>query len=271
MGHAISAVGRTSEVEATAIAGLRRTSTPVHDLELVEDDGTWPALADALSRSFAAPRILPADHETSLASLLQLQVGARSPLGAIALNSGGILLYDGWLRIFGGSPCPALALPSIGQVNGFPVPLDRTWTPTQGLIVAHDVLGGVYLLNGLRPGAGRPGVPGEVIYFDPATVSWTRMRMSHSEWLAWCVSGDLPRFYEGLLWPGWRDDVLALRADQGIAVSPALGESAVADGHGTRTVVAMADLLDEHCVAAQRRGRRLDGALGRYPAGLIPG
>ncbi|WP_284044122.1 DUF2625 family protein [Actinoplanes sp. M2I2] len=236
--------------------------------DVVEDDqASWLALTDVLSRSFAAPRILPADHEKALASLRQLQVTATSPLGAIALNSGGILLYDGWLRIFGGSPCPEEGLPSIGQINNFPVPMDRMWTPTEGLIVAHDVLGGIFLLNGLRPGAGRPGVPGEVIYFDPSTLNWTRMRMSHSEWLAWCVSGDLPHFYDGLLWPRWRDDVMALRADQGIVVSPSLwtGETAAAGGDVTRTVASMAEVLALQFDAAQRHGRRLDGALGRFP------
>ncbi|WP_369077304.1 DUF2625 family protein [Paractinoplanes hotanensis] len=30
------------------------------------------------------------------------------------------------------------------------------------------------------------------------------MKMSHGEWLAWCLSGDLPKFFNGRLWPGWR-------------------------------------------------------------------
>jgi hypothetical protein len=244
------------------------------ELDPLDDDGTsWPALVDLLLRSFAAPRILPVRREQARAGLLQLDVAAGSALGAIALNCGGILLYDGWLRIFGGSPCPEEGLPSIGQINAFPAHLDRAWTPMQGLVVAHDVLGGVFALNGLRPGPARPGVPGEVIYFDPTSLNWTRMRISHSEWLSWCVSGELPHFYDGLLWPGWRNDVQALRADQGIAVSPALwSEEAALAGHDlTRTVVAMADLLEVQFAAARGRDRGLDGTLGRYPVESIPG
>ncbi|GIE32553.1 hypothetical protein Ait01nite_055980 [Actinoplanes italicus] len=237
-----------------------------------EDDGaTWPALTDVLLRSFAAPRFLPVLRDQARASLLQLDVAVASPLGAIALNSGGILLYDGWLRIFGGSPCPEVGLPGIGQINAFPTLLDRTWAPTRGLVVAHDVLGGVFALNGLRPGGTRPGVPGEMIYFDPTSLHWTRMEMSHGEWLTWCVSGDLPHFYDGLLWPDWRTDVSALRADQGIAVSPSLWSEEAADAgcRMSRTVVPMAEILHRQLEAAERRGRRLDGALGRYPIALV--
>ena len=228
----------------------------------------WPALVAVLSKSFAGPRILAVDEEKARAGLRQLEVAPSSPLGAIALNCGGILLYDGWLRIFGGSPGHEVGLPSIGQVNAFPARLDRAWTPTQGLIVAHDVLGGVFFLNGLRPGPDRPGVPGEMIYFDPRTLGWKRLRMSHGEWLSWCVSGDLPNFYDRLLWPRWREEVRTLRADQGIAVDPPLWSSPepAAATDVIRSVAAMADILGLQFHAAGRRGRRLDGAMSRYPA-----
>ncbi|MET8200044.1 DUF2625 family protein [Micromonospora taraxaci] len=233
--------------------------------DLVEDDdASWFALLDVLLRSFAAPRVLAVDREQARAGLRQLQVPANSSLGAIAWNCGGILLYDGWLRIFGGSPSAEVSLPSIGQVNAFPADVDWTWTPTEGLIVANDVLGGVFFLNGLRPAAGRPGVPGEVIYFDPRSLDWTRMRLSHREWLTWSVSGELPHFYDGLLWPRWREDVAALRSDQGIAVLPSLWSGTAPATGMTRTVVPMADILTFQFDAARRRGRSLAGAFGRY-------
>ncbi|WP_167524812.1 alpha/beta fold hydrolase [Micromonospora taraxaci] len=177
---------------------------------------------------------------------------------------GGILLYDGWLGIFGGSPSAEVSLPSIGQVNAFPVDVDWTWTPTEGLIVANDVLGGVFFLNGLRPAAGRPGVPGEVIYFDPRSLDWTRMRLSHREWLTWSVSGELPHFYDGLLWPRWREDVAALRSDQGIAVLPSFWNGTAPATGMTRTILPMADILTFQFDAARRRGRSLAGVFGRY-------
>jgi hypothetical protein len=240
---------------------------------VVEDDqASWLVLLDLLSRSFAAPRILPADGEVARANLVRMRVAPSSPLGAITLNSGGILLYDGWLRIFGGSPCADIGLPSIGQINEFPDGVDPWWAPTEGVIVAHDVLGGVFLVNGLRPGAGRPGVPGEVIYFDPSSLEWTRMGMSHGEWLAWCLSGDLPNSYGDVLWPRWRADVRALRADEGIIVRPALhSEQGGTDEIAvTRSIALMAEILDCHVHAARLRGRRLGSGLGRYSAAGDP-
>jgi len=66
-----------------------------------------------------------------------------------------------------------VCLGGIGQITAFPALLDRNWTAAPGLIVAHDVLGGVFLINGLRPGPGRPGVPGEVIGWGVgATCPW---------------------------------------------------------------------------------------------------
>ncbi|WP_422772886.1 DUF2625 family protein [Plantactinospora sp. WMMC1484] len=238
------------------------------DLDNLVDDATsWDDLLDVLLRSFAAPRVLPADRVRARASLRQLHLPANSPLGAIALNCGGILLYDGWLRIFGGSPSAEIGLPSIGQVNAFPADVDRAWTPTEGLIVANDVLGGVFFLNGLRPAAGRPGVPGEVIYFDPRFLDWTRTEMAHGEWLTWCVSGELSHFYAGLLWPRWREDVAGLRSDQGIATLPSLWNGPAPAAGATRSVVPMADLLNRQFDAARRRGRSVADAFGRCPLG----
>ncbi|MFF5497521.1 DUF2625 family protein [Streptomyces aquilus] len=48
--------------------------------------------------------------------------------------------------------------PSLAHVNRFPETLDPAWRPEPGLVVAHDVLGGVFALNGAAPArAGRPG------------------------------------------------------------------------------------------------------------------
>jgi Protein of unknown function DUF2625 len=104
--------------------------------------------------------------------VLQLQVTTRSWLGAVTLSTGGLVADHGWLRIYGGSSasCP---LPGLAHVNGFPEDLAADWQPADGPVIAHDVLGGVYALNLAGPAArGRPGEPGEVVYFAPDSMAW---------------------------------------------------------------------------------------------------
>ncbi|MFD3696280.1 DUF2625 family protein [Streptomyces sp. NPDC058646] len=188
------------------------------------EDPAWPGLGEELAAAAARCELLPADPDRGRASLLQLQVTARSYLGAFVLHCGGLLVDDGWLRVYG-SPAAANArdLPSLARVNGFPDVVDPAWRAEAGLVLAHDVLGGVFLLNGPAPaGAGRPGAPGEVVYFAPDSLSWEPLGAGHGAWLSWTVSGALDGFYEGLRRPGWRDEVRELTGGQGLSSFPPL-------------------------------------------------
>lgn len=195
----------------------------VHELINV-DDPAWPALLEELSGTGVPVEVLPGDGEAGRAALRQLQITARSNLGGIALNCGGLLVDSGWLRIFG-SPAgsDAAGLPGLAEVNAMPATFDPAWRPGAGLVVAHDVLGGVFALNGADPrAAGRPGEPGEILYFAPDTLDWTALGAGHSAWLSWILAGGLEEFYEDLRWDGWRGEVSALTGRQGLSFYPPL-------------------------------------------------
>lgn len=149
--------------------------------------------------------------------------------------------------MFGGAAGPSPAGPaSLAQVNRFPSVFDPSWRPTDGLIVGHDVLGGVFALNGHDAAeAGRPGAPGQMLYFAPDSMEWEVLEMGYGTWLTWLLSGRLEQFYEGLRWPGWQAETALLTADQGISVFPFLwSEEAHADLAATsRKAVPMAELL----------------------------
>ncbi|MFJ1886980.1 DUF2625 family protein [Streptomyces sp. NPDC088137] len=71
--------------------------------ELVNvDDPAWPELREMLSAGSAPVQVLSADVDEGRRCLLQMQVTARSMLGALALNTGGLLVDNGWVRVFGG-------------------------------------------------------------------------------------------------------------------------------------------------------------------------
>ena len=76
-------------------------------------------------------------------------------LGALALNSGGMLGDHGWVRLLGGG---SGRLPDLATVSG-PGPQAAS-APPLSLTVGFDVLGGRFAVNG----GGLPGQPGEVCY-----------------------------------------------------------------------------------------------------------
>jgi hypothetical protein len=213
----------------------------------------WPLLSADLAASEVHVDVLPVDPERARASLLQMQITARSRLGALVLNCGGLVLDSGWLRVYGspgpGAPSgpPGLrGVPSLAAVNGFPEGFDPGWRPRGALVVGHDVLGGVFALNGADPQvSGRPGEPGEMVYFAPDSLRWEALGAGYGPWLAWLLTGGMEQFYETLRWPGWRAESGALTGSQGISVAPFLWSAeAKRDLAATsRRAVPLAELL----------------------------
>ncbi|MFB8028713.1 DUF2625 domain-containing protein [Streptomyces sp. NPDC056465] len=234
--------------------------------ELVHvDDPAWPELREMVSAGPAPVQVLPADVDEGRRSLLQMQVTARSTLGALALNTGGLLVDNGWVRVFGGGSVMDGGLPSLAQVNRFPADFDPAWHPGAGLIVGHDVVGGVFALNAGDPAAaGRPGAPGQMTYFAPDTLEWEAMETGHSGWVSWLLSGRSETFYEGLRWPGWREEAAALDLRQGISVYPFLwSEEARADLAATsRRPVPMREVIGVAADFARQTGPSDPGFLG---------
>ncbi|MFF2145960.1 DUF2625 family protein [Kitasatospora sp. NPDC058190] len=229
------------------------------------DDPAWPQLQEMLTAGPVPAQVMRADRDEGRRCLLQLQVTARSVLGALVLNTGGLLLDDGWVRVLGGGSAVGGGLPSLGQVNGFPPAFDPAWHPAAGLVVGHDALGGVFALNGHDPAAaGRPGLPGQMTYFAPDTLAWEAMDMGHSMWVSWLLSGRLETFYDGLRWPDWREETAALAPTQGITVFPfPWSEEAHADLAATsRRAAPMREVLGIAADFARQLGPSDPGFLG---------
>ncbi|MFC8583687.1 DUF2625 domain-containing protein [Streptomyces sp. NPDC057217] len=236
--------------------------------ELVKvDDPVWPELQEVLRTSSVPVQVLPGDINEGRRCLLQMQVTGRSVLGALALHTGGLLVDNGWLRVFGGGSGSVAdgQLLSLAQVNRFPTAFDPHWLPATGLVVGHDIVGGVFALNGGDPtAAGRPGAPGQMTYFAPDTLEWEAMEMGHSGWVSWLLSGRLETFYDGLRWPGWREEAAALALEQGLSVYPFLwSEEAHADLAATsRRPVPMREVLGVAADFARQMGPSDPGFLG---------
>lgn len=233
-------------------------------------DPAWPLLTERIATGSVEVVALPSDAARGADCLVRLQVTARSFLGAVALYSGGMLVDGGWLRVYGGAGTgSAGCLPDLGTVNGFPAGFEPGWLPDAGLVLAHDVLGGTFALNGHDPAAtDRPGSPGEMIYFAPDSLAWEAFGVGHGDWLSWLLSEDgLAGFYTAVRWPGWREDVARLTLSEGLSAFPFLWtEQARTDPLAiTRRPAPMGELLGLSRAFAEQITSVAPGALGLVP------
>ncbi|MGZ3679379.1 MAG: DUF2625 family protein [Ktedonobacterales bacterium] len=105
----------------------------------------WPIIREWIADARHTVEVLPAERARAEATLMALQVTTRSPLGAFALETDGILVDHGWLQLLG---CGHARLPdTLLTWNGLAEP--AMGAPVEGgFVVAVDVLGGVFALNG---------------------------------------------------------------------------------------------------------------------------
>lgn len=232
-------------------------------VSLVEvDEPGWPVIEEAVAAGPTSCVVLPADAARCRETLLQLQITARSLLGAVVLNSGGLVLHHGWLRVYGGS---GGALPSLAEVNGFPPSFDPSWAPAGGLVLAHDVLGGVFALNGMDAAAfGRPGDPGQVVYFAPDTLEWETFDGGYSAWLLWMIEGGVEEYYSTTFWPTWQEEAAELGLREAITMYPPLWSKEGSEdiARTTRSAVPLGSQLSFNVDACRQLGVTDPGPLG---------
>jgi len=160
----------------------------------------WPAVRSWIVDARNAVAVLPADDLEGERALWELGLSESSVLGAIALHASAIVVDHGWVRVHGAR----LLTQS---------PLD----PRQGLLIAHDAVGGQFALDA----GGMTGVAGEVVYRPPSGMEWQSMDRTLEDWLQWLLREDLGPFYADVRWPGWERELLDLPLGDAIRLSPA--------------------------------------------------
>lgn len=171
-------------------------------------------------------QILPPSDDRARA-LVAVQVPISSPLGAIAYETGGLLLDHGWLRYLG---------------SGHPL-LPRNladWNDQRadGLcLVADDVVGGFFAVN-----VGAFGDEREMYYWAPDSLAWEPIGFDFDFFLRWSLTPALQDFYQHLRWPNWKDDLLdALTLDGCFVFEPPLWSPNGSVTSGKRRSVPVAD------------------------------
>jgi hypothetical protein len=211
-------------------------------IELLDHaDPAWP-LVQAWCDSASNPvEVLPRSSDRD-AVLLDVQVTTRSVLGAIAYNTGGVLLDSGWLRLLGsGHPRLPRTLPSWNK--------GRTYDqPGEGIgyyLVADDVVGGFFAINGGGLGEDQ----GTVYYAAPDSLRWESLERGYADFVHWCLTGDLAKFYETFRWHGWEAEVSGLPTDKGLFILPPLFASGPPVAERSRGPVPVTELYDLFVVA----------------------
>lgn len=100
---------------------------------------------------------------------------------------------------------------------------DKSFTllgnPLSFLLVADDVLGGFFAINN---GAFEKDNIGKVFYFAPDNVKWQSLDLSYSEFIQFCFSGDLNKFYDGFKWKNYEKDLSDIDGNSAFTFFPYL-------------------------------------------------
>ncbi|MDR3003750.1 MAG: DUF2625 domain-containing protein [Acidovorax sp.] len=177
------------------------------DALLDQNEPALPLIEAWAQDASVAVELLPPSAERD-AVLLALQVTTRSPLGALAHGTGGILVDGGWLRMLGS-----------GHAR-LPRPLHR-WNQGRGhgfLLIADDAVGGFFAING----GGLGEDVGKVHYLAPDTLAWESLEIGHTAFVQWAFSDGLRDFYRDLRWDGWERDVAVLDGERCFSFYPFL-------------------------------------------------
>ena len=181
-----------------------------------KEEPAWDLIQEWLQEAINSYEVLPRDAKRAETELLNAQITTRSPMGAILYETGGILINGGWIRLLG-SGCERLDRGMFQWNKG------KTFKdygqPPAFLLVADDILGGLFAING---GAFGQDDLGQIYYLAPDTLSWEPMNCGYSEFVCWTLEGDIDLFYEPYYWEGWKEEVAKLNGNQVFSFFPFL-------------------------------------------------
>lgn len=174
--------------------------------------------------------LLPPGPERENA-LLYLQVTTHSTLGALAYDTGGILVDNGWLRWLGSGH---EKLPR--TINDW----NSTRTDGAFYLVGDDAAGGFFAINGGAFGEDL----GSVYYWSPDDLEWESLNAGHTDVVAAFFTSYLEEFYKDLRWSTWREDVQDLSSDRGYSFYPFLWTREGSLEGSQRSTVPVSELWD---------------------------
>jgi len=192
-------------------AFTQNTIRPIE--QLITDSSGWAGFKNATKIAQNQYEVLPADPVKAKDALYQTQVTTRSLMGAIIYFTGGILVDNGWIRILGsGSEKLPRSLPGWNKGKTYQNIGER---PTF-LLIADDAVGGFFAINA----GGLGDEQGKVYYLAPDDLRWESLHIGYTDFINFCLVGNLNKFYSGLRWENWKADMIKLGANEGYSMYP---------------------------------------------------
>jgi len=198
-------------------------------------ESSWPNILNWVDSAKNTVEILAVDTTKAREALFNTQVTTRSPMGAIVYNCGGILIDHGWIRILGsGDDSLHRSLPNWNRGKAF----NEFGEQPSFLLIADDVVGGFFFLNG----GGLGEDLGNVYYFAPDNLTFEPLNVTYTDFLLFCFNADLNLFYKNIRWKNWEEDIKTLQPNQVFSFFPYLWTT---EGQDISTVIKKAVPIEE--------------------------
>ena len=162
----------------------------------------WGTISQWIERARNHCEVIKKDQSSAERELFTMQMPTSSPMGSVIYETGGILIHHGWLRILGSG---SFKLPRGLMDWNFSKSFNQSGDKPKYLLVADDVIGGYFALNG------------------------GSLNFTYTDFLAWALNGDIEAFYQNLFWQNWQEDVKQLDGNHMIVFTPELSEDKTTD------------------------------------------
>ena len=190
---------------------------PIEELVNLEEPA-WPEYEEIIKKSPVNIAMIPVSEEHGRQTLFDLQVTSRSPMGGVALNTGGLVVDNGWLRFLGGG---TTLMASLATANNLDKENHLFNAGNIGyILVAYDVAGGHFAVDG-----GVLGSHGSIFYAGPDNAyQWDNLGFGYGQFLYWAISdpANLQEFYSNIRWKGWESDAIHVSLQQAYSFFPLL-------------------------------------------------
>lgn len=199
------------------------------------DNKLWQEIKNMIIKSNRQSFLNLDKIERGKESLDILKITSESVLGSIILNTSGII-FDNWIRVLGHDSEVNRGILSYNLIkeDGVAQKIDKM------LIVADDVVGGIFALNAGRFSEGI----GKVWYFAPDTLAWESMDMEYSEFIAWIAQGNIDEFYSTMRWSTWKEDSKNVKFNEAVLIYPFLWSNEIQLEKADKKIVSAEELLN---------------------------